>query len=761
MKQLFLFFAFLLPFCIHAQLHDAFDNVDIAHKYPWKGDVDRFVIENGFMRLNARAQKDKAAIYLYGATLNENEWNFRVKSGYRTTSANYMRIYLWSDSCNFSNQQSAYYVEIGGGQVQKISLCKKKAWESPSALISKPINNLDNPFDIHIRVVADKEEIKLYARLHTKTDFTEIGSSYYTPEVNPGYFILYCNYSTDHAKNKYFGPVDIKNFSVTEPALPVKPTELSVLTLKQEDASTILLTFNQAVDPQYASFVLTSLGEVDEIYWSEDETQVRLIWYGAMENGKAYTLTYENLYDSNRESNHSTLSPFIATAEVTDNESSKPVTSQYSKGDILINEVMANPNGAKGLPETEYVELHNTTNEAIDLTGWSFYYAAKATLLKSAIPAKGYAVLFREGRAVEVDNGGVSIPLATFPSALANTGKQLLLTTKEGVLIDDITYTEAKPGCSWERIGEGWQYSSDERGGTPGSKNSTTDQGENAGDSDQVVVLPYEIVFSELLPEPQVGGSEYIELYNRSKRTLPLNGLAVAVRKSDGTLSTNYALSSLAEPLDAGEYCVLTKNAAGVLDYFLVPSPEKINEVKLPILANTSSELVLFRSKDKEVIDEVHYSEKWHSSSVKNKKGVALEKIDLDGNSQDPDNWTSASSLSGGGTPGYANSQGGTNGGGNPTGIQDPEFITATGTYEIAYRLDRAGYICRASIYDTSGRKITEIVNQELLGTEGIISWNGFATGGNKPSTGVYIFHAELHHPQGGRKTYKKVFLVK
>lgn len=762
MKQIFLFFAFLLPFCTSAQLSEPFNDAEIPHNYPWQGDIDRFKVENGFLRLYDSDISRDASLSIYGTVLQNNEWNFRLKSGYKTTTKNYMRVYLWCNSAQCSGEHTGYYIELGGDK--KISLCKAWGLNAKETLISRQIANLDKPFDIHIRVVTDQEKITLYARSNEKTEYTEIGSSYYAPQSEPGYFILYCKYTTQYAKNKYFGPIHIRNFSVTnlpeDGGEPDEETALSLISFKQEDASTLFLSFNQPVNPEYASFVLTSLGEVNEIHWSYDEKQIRLVWNGLMEKGKSYTLTHSNLYDEKFNLYTSPFPPFIATVETGSGENPAPVVSPYRSGDILLNEVMANPKGVAGLPETEYVELYNTTDRDIDLSGWSFYYATKATALKSVIPAKGYAVLFRDGRDITVDNGGVSIPLATFPAALANTGKELQLKFKD-FLIDEIAYPEAKPGYSWERKGNDWQYSSDERGGTPGSVNSTGNDNPEEEDGEKIVVLPREIVFSELLPEPQQGGSEYIELYNRSDRKLPLSGLAIAVRKADGSLNTHYPLRTITASLNAGEYCVLTKSFDGVRDFFVVPSPERIYELKIPVLANTSSKLVLFRIDDEEVIDEVHYSEKWHSSSIKDKKGIALERIDPDSDSQDPANWTSASSLAGGGTPGYVNSQNGTNIGKNPTGIHEPEFITTTGSYEIAYRLDRAGYICRASIYDTAGRKIAEIANQELLGTEGILSWNGFATGGNKPSTGIYILHAELHHPQGGRKMYKKVFLVR
>ena len=764
MKQLFLFFAFLLPFCLQAQLDEPFNNPDITYKYPWKGDTERFVSENGFLRLNM-ARLGKSQVFLYGATLTENEWNFRVKSGHKTTSGNFIRLYLWCDKTNLDDLQfpKAYYIELGNNST--ISFNTMVGYMTPEKLISKKITDLGDAFDLYIRVVADSKQITLYVRSAAKSDYIRIGSTDYTPKDKPGYFILYCNHTPTHAKNKYFGPITIKNFSPAIPPDPAeeKPAGLAFLSMEQKNDSTLILSFDQEVNPEHATFTLSPLGDASKVaYWSEDRKAIELVWEDTMIKGLSYTLLYKDLYDNENTAFTDFLPSFIATIGTTQPEIVIPATPKYSVGDIIISEVMANPKGAPGLPETEYIELHNTTDKSIDLTGWAFIYADKSTLLKSTIPAKGYAVLFRDGREIKVDHGGISIPLTTFPSALVNTGKQLSLKTKEGNVIDNIAYPSAKAGFSWERTGTTWQYSFDKRGGTPGSANSNESSGtDNEEEDDIVIPIPREIVFSELLPDPQTGGSEYIELYNRSDRTLPVSGLAIAIRKNDGSLNTNYSLNSITEPFHPGEYLLLTKNKDGVRDFFLTSVPESIHELKLPVLANTSSKLVLFRSQDKEVIDEVHYNENWHSPPVKNKKGVSLERIDPDGDSQSSENWTSASSLSGGGTPGYANSQSGTNPGDIPTGIHSPEYIATTGEYEIAYRLDRSGYFCRANIYDTSGRKVAEIANHELLGTEGIFSWSGTAIGGNKIATGVYIFHAELYHPQGGQKIYKKVFLVR
>ena len=155
------------------------------------------------------------------------------------------------------------------------------------------------------------------------------------------------------------------------------------------------------------------------------------------------------------------------------------------------------------------------------------------------------------------------------------------------------------------------------------------------------------------------------------------------------------------------------------------------------------------------------YSSKWHAPSVKNEKGIALERINPDSDTQDEMNWTSASATAGYGTPGYRNSQYGKQDEGEVTGIESPVYSEATKEYTISYHLDESGYTCRAWIFDISGRHISEVVNHDLLGIEGELAWNGLAVNGSKVRTGVYIFYAELVHPQGQVKRYKEVFLVK
>ena len=468
---------------------------------------------------------------------------------------------------------------------------------------------------------------------------------------------------------------------------------------------------------------------------------------------------------------------------ITPDEPEEPAPT-YTTGCIWINEVMADPNGLVALPQTEYVELHNRSDQRINLENWQFRYGDKPTLLTDyKLPAQGYVVLYRSGREIKVDAQGGALPLEKFPSALLNAGKTLSLVDPTGQVIDQITYEKAKAGIAWERSATGLYLSTDPRGGTPGATNSaptsptpdeptdpetpdeptTPDTPETPDNNETPIeassVQPGEIILNELLPAPFAEGSEYIELYNRSEQTLSLTGLALATRKADGSISTLYPLSAITTPLEPGGYVLLSKLLSGVEAFYLISAPQALHEVKLPVLANNGATVVLLRLTDLTVIDEVSYSPKWHDSAIKEPKGVALERIDPDKPTQDATNWHSAAESAGYGTPGYRNSQQ-LLPSSTLNGFERPYWSDSERSYLLRYQLADAGYRCRIWVFDTMGRRIAEIANLSTLATEGTLRWDGIGYDGSRPKPGIYIFYAELFLPNGTTHTQREVFLI-
>lgn len=780
MKQFILFLFVLLPFCVTSQVNETFDGPELGSDWIGK-DRDSFKITDaGRLQLDINPSGSGNLSIGRNIPYSANmQWEFDVCMQYAPSEENKLCVYLYQE-----NPDRFYYVRIGYAGGQKLGLRRY----GEKDMFGRQANDFKKvPLLLHVKVTLEENERWiLYSRTDGMTAYKLEGSCTY-PVAEPqerGNLIFTFYYTKTRSALFSIDNLIVSNHITSTPLEPEEPDnpdpspeELPrLLDVEPIEASILRFSFNKPVDIEEAVFSISGIGDAyRKAYVNEEvKTKVNALFEDEMEVGKNYTISYSGI----KSISGNALPNYTETLRLEEGDEEEPDDSEpdgYPEGAVLINEVMADPKGLTALPETEYVELYNTTEEALSLAGWQFVYGGSAKKMgKVSLRAKGYAVLYRSGSEIKVDGAGIAVPMDNFPSALANAGKELQLLDASGKKMDQVTYAKATAGKSWERTSSGWQLSTDLRGGTPGSANSSPsgneeeptvnpdepDEPDTPVDTDPV--RPGEIIINELLPDPYAGGSEYIELYNRSDKALSLSALSLAIRKSDGTLNTRYPLTSVTESIGSKAYILLTKDLEGVSSFYLVTDPSALYQLpKLPVLANTSSTLVLLRSADDTVIDEVSYSSKWHAYSVKNQKGVALERINPDAATQEPANWTSASETAGYGTPGYQNSQYGHSSPGESTGIEPPVWIEETGNYTISYLLDRPGYNCRAFVFNTSGQRVAEISNHELLGTSGEITWSGIASNGSPLQTGVYIFYAEIYHPEGVVKRFKKAFLIR
>lgn len=156
---------------------------------------------------------------------------------------------------------------------------------------------------------------------------------------------------------------------------------------------------------------------------------------------------------------------------------------------VVINEVLYN--APDDLDDLEYIELHNASDRAADLSGWSFTKGIKFQFKPGAsIPPRGFLVLCRNSKRFAQF---YSTPIAgNFSQKLSNDGETLELSDVSGAVVDSLAYKDRAPwplgadgeSGSLERIcpeapgdlPENWSSSplSVDRtrpGGTPGAPN--------------------------------------------------------------------------------------------------------------------------------------------------------------------------------------------------------------------------------------------------------------------------------------------------
>lgn len=265
-----------------------------------------------------------------------------------------------------------------------------------------------------------------------------------------------------------------------------------------------------------------------------------------------------------------------------------------------------------------------------------------------------------------------------------------------------------------------------------------------------------EIVINEVLFNSLPGGSEFIELYNRSDKTVDISDLCIANEKEKpGCLHDHSYL------LFPGNYIILTHNSENIKrDYYTPVSKNFIETADMPRLNNSEGSIYIY-DKGLNIIDHFEYSDEMHFPLLNETQGVSLERIHFDRGTNNKDNWHSAASSAGYATPGYINSQF------TEKKFEDSRFTVAPEVFSpdndgrddilsINYKLSKPGYVANIRIFDDKGRIIRNLVNNKTLATTGKFTWNGLNNNNQKARMGIYLIYIELFDLEGNTEVIKK-----
>ena len=274
-----------------------------------------------------------------------------------------------------------------------------------------------------------------------------------------------------------------------------------------------------------------------------------------------------------------------------------------------------------------------------------------------------------------------------------------------------------------------------------------------------------EMVINEILFNPKTGGSDYVEFYNRSNKIFDANKLYIANRNSSGAISSPKLLSSVPFLIFPGDYIVVTEDADNLGLNYLVKNPDAVLIISsMPSFPDDEGNVVLLNFQGA-VSDEVKYKDDWQFALLDNPEGVALERIDPDGSSEDAANWHSAASTAGYGTPTYKNSQFKLVQRINATIESTPKVFSPDNdgrddVVSIQYKTTEPGYLANIIIYDANARPVKNLVSNGTLGLEGYWNWDGLDNKKMKLPVGTYVVLTEIFNLQGKKESFKNVVVL-
>jgi hypothetical protein len=459
-----------------AQWSENFSDGDFITNPVWEGNTDRFTAVKNVLQLNAEAEAGTAELTTPSHLLVNGSWKFTVAMNFNPSGSNYVRVYLSSNSSSLSSPLNGYYAMIGGA-TDEISLYRQEG--TTRIKIIDGADGMVNSSAVTVGIAIVHNEASgwtLSCDPGLTGDFVTVGTSDDVPTFTPEYFGVQCVYTATRATGFSFDNFQLDG-PVTEDNTP--PTIAGVTVI---DSSLIAISFSKSVEEstclQKSNYLL---GPTDQEPFSTsisaDHKTVLLGFDPPMVNGVKHILSIRGIRDAADNEMVPILMPVMYFR-------ARP----HQPDDVVFSEVFADPSPPQSLPEEEFVELFNRSENAINLRDWTITDGSTIAVLPDHVLAAGeYLIVTRDRAKTEFDVHGTTVGLIEFPS-LNNSGDLLQLTDDNGATIDSIIYSDSwyhdsvkkNGGWTMELIDpdnlcgdvDNWAASMSATGGTPGRLNS-------------------------------------------------------------------------------------------------------------------------------------------------------------------------------------------------------------------------------------------------------------------------------------------------
>jgi hypothetical protein len=480
MRKFFLtlFTASLIIFNSEAQFTDNFSDGDFTTNPTWAGNnSDWFVNTASQLQSNNLFGNSTFYITTPSTLATIAQWEFYVNLAFNTSSTNYTDVFLMASANDLTAATTnGYFVRIGN-TLDEIALYKKVG--AASTKIIDGIDASTNTSNNTIKIKVTRDAANLWTLLRDATggnNFFNEGSTTDNTFNTSAFFGILVKQSTvaSFAQRHFFDDIVVQTYvpDIIPPAI-VSATATS--------SSTVDVLFNEAVDnissQVAANYVANnSIGAAaTAVIDGVNTSLVHLSFSNSFPNGSNNTLTINGVQDVNG----NTLNNGTATF-------SFYTPQQY---DIVIDEIIADPTPQVGLPNSEWIELRNTSAFPISLSGWKI---GDASAISGAMPdtvlkPDSFLIVCTSSAVAGLATFGKTISVTSFPS-LDNTGELLYVVDAGGNIIHSVNYNiswyqnELKQDGGWtlEMIDtknpcsgfSNWKASTDLSGGTPGRKNS-------------------------------------------------------------------------------------------------------------------------------------------------------------------------------------------------------------------------------------------------------------------------------------------------
>ncbi|POY34808.1 hypothetical protein C3K47_18390 [Solitalea longa] len=747
----------------YSQLKDSFSDNDLSSNPQWNGNLDAWFI-NSDKNLQTKRNSASATVYLSSESnlaLN-SKWTFSVKLSFNPSGSNQARVYIISDQSDLTKPLNGYFIQIGeNGSTDSYDLFRQTG-TTVIKIIDGPTRPRKDDNMVEAEIEISRNESGFF-ELKTKIDddvvFTTEGSATDLTHKTGLYFGFVSKYTSTRSDQFYFDNVEISELIKPKPVYAGKAGDMLFTELFPDPSPQVDLPTSEFVEIYNMSDSLINLKN-----WTYSDATTTFTFKSGIIQPKTYLI----------------ICPVADTANYNQWGKSlglSPWPSLNNSGDLL---TLKNAEGTV-IDQVEYNDEWYRDAEK----KWGGFTLERNQLMQFCTAAQQWKA------SVAADGG---TPGKANSTSVANQNAKLKALTAE--LIDSVsiairlsdfadsasfalTNIAIEPGVAIKHIElvapyfdqinislnkaliSGLTYSlflQDIKDCFGNSIDPTKKQLLRPH-----IILPGDILINEVLFNPKPDGVDFVEIINRSEKILDLRELELGTINSKDTLIFS-PVSNSTLFIHPGEIKAFTVNTSTLKQQYFCKNEDALIELKSMPAYNNDKGSVVLRSGNT-IIDRFDYTEKMHFALINNPEGVSLERIDVNSATNQPGNFHSAASMSGFATPGYENSQSSMSTENNDeinlsSTIISPDNDGMDDLLSISYRFNESGLMANISIFNRYGDLVRKLSNNELLGTEGSITWDGLDQHLQPVITGPYMIIIETYNTSGKVKVYKKSVVV-
>jgi gliding motility-associated-like protein len=465
---------FLSLFSSFSQISEHFSDKDFPN---WVGNRELFIVNaNHELQLNA-TEAGTAYLSLPSQQFQDGwEWMFYIRMPFAPSNNNFGRVYLTANTTDLTSMfLKAYYLQFGENLAKDAIELFYQIGTTHTSICRGKDERIANSFAINVKVkYTEPGHWEILVDEHLNGMYETDASGVSVEQFEHSALGIYCKYTVSNIKrfffdDFYYGPPFIDT---------VKPKVLSLQS--QQDGKTLHIKFSKNVTPETALFssnykINNTIQPHECSFINNDFSLVKISFEDDFPDRIENTIQIEQVYDVAGNKMETFFGKFCF--------------SKIRKNDILITEIMAKPNPVVGLPNCEYVELHNFgIPETVVLKNWKLRINnSNKNLPEISILPNQYIFLVAnscDGYNNETEESMYSISSL----GIADGGAKIVLYNESDEIIHEVAFSslwhrnkhKADGGWSLEMIDtqnpctgeDNWDSSISNLGGTPGKQNS-------------------------------------------------------------------------------------------------------------------------------------------------------------------------------------------------------------------------------------------------------------------------------------------------